>query len=147
VRFRDFANFAKPASKGLDVYCAGKKKRPRLQKRKRQENTESAVFSASETGAGRLRVEIYAEARRKRDYWQESLTGATGCTLTRGHLLPVSRDNLGSRPSDGYAAIDVTAPVSLRNANDSITRASPLMSKLTPTSVPIAHSELEGHCM
>jgi hypothetical protein len=35
----------------------------------------------------------------------------------------------------------------LRTANDSITRVTPLMIMLTPTSVPIAHAELDGHCL
>jgi len=50
-----------------------------------------------------------------------------------------------------YAANDVGAdaadPVARRTVNDSITRESPLMIMLTPTSVPIAHNELDGHCM
>ena len=46
-------------------------------------------------------------------------------------------------PSSGYA-IAVTA---LRTANDSITRVAPLRIMLTPTKVPIAQAELDGHCM
>jgi hypothetical protein len=40
-----------------------------------------------------------------------------------------------------------TAVVSLRTANDSITRVTPLMIMLTPTRMPIAQAELDGHCM
>ncbi len=42
-----------------------------------------------------------------------------------------------------YAA----AVVTLRSANDSITRVTPLMIMLTPTRTPIAQAELDGHCM
>jgi hypothetical protein len=35
----------------------------------------------------------------------------------------------------------------LRTANDIAVRATPLMIMLTPTRVPIAHAELDGHCM
>ena len=38
------------------------------------------------------------------------------------------------------------AAATLRTANDNITRVTPLIIMLTPTSVPIAHIELEGHC-
>jgi len=38
-----------------------------------------------------------------------------------------------------------TAAAVLRTANDSITRATPLMIMLTPTKVPIAQTELDGH--
>ena len=38
-----------------------------------------------------------------------------------------------------------TAAVALRTANDSITLATPLMIMLTPTKVPIAQTELDGH--
>jgi hypothetical protein len=38
-------------------------------------------------------------------------------------------------------------PVARRTANDSITRVTPLMIMLTPTKVPIAQAELDGHCM
>ncbi len=37
------------------------------------------------------------------------------------------------------------AAVALRTANDSITRVTPLMIMLTPTNVPIAQTELDGH--
>ena len=39
------------------------------------------------------------------------------------------------------------ATPALRIANDSVTRVSPQMIMLTPTKVPIAHAELDGHCM
>jgi hypothetical protein len=45
--------------------------------------------------------------------------------------------------SDSYA----TAAAVLRTANDSINRETPLMIILTPTNVPIAQAELDGHCM
>jgi hypothetical protein len=35
----------------------------------------------------------------------------------------------------------------LRTASDRDTRAMPLRIKLTPTRVPIAQAELDGHCM
>ena len=48
-----------------------------------------------------------------------------------------------TRPTtDNYA----TAAVALRTANDSITRVTPLMIMLTPTKMPIAQAELDGHC-
>lgn len=37
--------------------------------------------------------------------------------------------------------------VVLRTVNDIITRATPLKIMLIPTRVPIAHNELDGHCM
>jgi len=40
-----------------------------------------------------------------------------------------------------------TAVVTLRTANDSITRVTPLMIMLTPTRMPIAQKELNGHCI
>ena len=53
-------------------------------------------------------------------------------------------------PANHYAANDeggeITS-VALRTASDIITRETPLMIKLTPTSVPIAQAELDGHCM
>ena len=52
--------------------------------------------------------------------------------------------------SGRYAASDDGGDmtfVALRTASDSITRATPLMIRLTPTSVPIAQAELDGHCM
>jgi hypothetical protein len=39
------------------------------------------------------------------------------------------------------------AAAALRTANDSITRVTPLMIILTPTKVPMAQAELDGHCM
>ena len=44
--------------------------------------------------------------------------------------------------NDNYPTLAVT----LRTANDSITRVRPLMIMLTPTKVPIAQPELDGHC-
>jgi len=41
---------------------------------------------------------------------------------------------------------DATAAVTLRTANDNINRVMPLMIMLTPTRVPIAQLELDGHC-
>jgi hypothetical protein len=38
------------------------------------------------------------------------------------------------------------AAATLRTANENITRVTPLIIMLTPISVPIAHTELEGHC-
>ncbi len=38
------------------------------------------------------------------------------------------------------------AVVALRTASDSITRVMPLMIMLTPTKMPIAQTELNGHC-
>jgi hypothetical protein len=38
------------------------------------------------------------------------------------------------------------AAATLRTASENITRVTPLIIMLTPTSVPIAHAELEGHC-
>lgn len=40
-----------------------------------------------------------------------------------------------------------TGPEALRSAIDNITRATPLMIMLMPTSVPIAQAELDGHCI
>jgi hypothetical protein len=39
-----------------------------------------------------------------------------------------------------------SAAATLRTANENITRVTPLIIMLTPTSVPIAQTELEGHC-
>ena len=38
------------------------------------------------------------------------------------------------------------AAATFRTASDSITRVTPLIIMLTPTSVPIAQAELDGHC-
>jgi len=51
--------------------------------------------------------------------------------------------NNGALNNGNYAA----AVVTLRTANDSITRVTPLMIMLTPTRTPIAQAELDGHCM
>ena len=51
--------------------------------------------------------------------------------------------NTGAPNNGNYAA----AVVTLRTANDSITRVTPLMIMLTPTRTPIAQAELDGHCM
>ena len=49
-------------------------------------------------------------------------------------------------PQRHYAAsFDEIVSVALRTANDSITRVTPLTIMLTPTSVPIAQAELDGH--
>jgi hypothetical protein len=46
-----------------------------------------------------------------------------------------------------YAAnFDAIVSVALRTVSDTITRVTPLMIMLTPTSVPIAQIELDGHC-
>jgi len=45
------------------------------------------------------------------------------------------------------AANAVIVSLALRAANDIITRATPLKIMLMPTSVPIAQTELKGHCM
>ena len=42
--------------------------------------------------------------------------------------------------------VQAAAAESLRAANENITRVMPLIIILTPTNVPIAHIELEGHC-
>lgn len=41
---------------------------------------------------------------------------------------------------------DARSAAALRTANDSISRVMPLMIRLTPTNVPIAQLELDGHC-
>ena len=48
-----------------------------------------------------------------------------------------------------YAANRVLCGVvtALRTAKVSAMRVMPLIIRLTPTRMPIAHSELEGHCM
>src|SRR5713226_840767 len=55
----------------------------------------------------------------------------------------LERRTLERRNNGNYA----TAVVTLRTANDSITRVTPLMIMLTPTRMPIAQAELDGHCM
>jgi hypothetical protein len=45
-----------------------------------------------------------------------------------------------------FAGGNSMADVARRTANDSMTRLNPLMIRLAPTKVPIAHAELEGHC-
>ena len=54
-----------------------------------------------------------------------------------------AKDSADSTTGGNYA----TAVVTLRTANDSITRVTPLMIMLTPTRTPIAQAELIGHCM
>lgn len=49
-----------------------------------------------------------------------------------------------------YAANDVGGDmdaVALRTVEATITRVTPLKMRLTPTKVPIAQAELDGHCM
>src|ERR1700731_3275572 len=45
------------------------------------------------------------------------------------------------------ASFDEIVSVALGTAKDSITRVTPLIIMLTPTSVPIAQAELDGHCV
>ena len=68
-----------------------------------------------------------------------------------------------ARPIDGYGQMKPTfvrrlrvtlskttyaaAAATLRTVKESITRETPLMIMLTPTSVPIAQAALAGHCM
>jgi len=56
---------------------------------------------------------------------------------------PESYSTSSSTTGENYA----TAVVTLRTANDIITRVTPLMIMLTPTRIPIAQKELNGHCM
>ena len=54
----------------------------------------------------------------------------------------IDRTNLRSLvPNERHAAA-----ATLRTANENITRVTPLIIMLTPTNVPIAQTELEGHC-
>jgi hypothetical protein len=54
---------------------------------------------------------------------------------------------LASQPSVDYAAnLVVVSVVTLRTASDMATRVMPLKIMLTPTRVPMAQAELEGHC-
>ncbi len=87
-------------------------------------------------------------------FWQMTATGWVGAMLYRGtqSSTPESvskysstscfrRDCFGQRGSTrggSYAT-------ALRTANDSITRVTPLIIMLTPTKVPIAQTELDGH--
>jgi len=51
--------------------------------------------------------------------------------------------------NSSYSIPDVShdpTAATLRTANENITRVKPLIIMLTPTNVPIAHIELEGHC-
>jgi len=59
--------------------------------------------------------------------------------LTR-HLADLP--NHAALPGDN----DAKSTAALRTANDSISRVTPLTIKLTPTNVPIAQLELDGHC-
>ena len=73
--------------------------------------------------------------REYKRYWPE-----LNFRIIESSLLVPSK--LDARP-ENYAA----AVVTLRTANDSITRVTPLMIMLTPTRTPIAQAELDGHCM
>jgi hypothetical protein len=72
----------------------------------------------------------------------------------RGTSVPFSSSHakLASRRKrrPDYAALrggnDANSVAALRTVNESIIRETPLMIKLTPTRVPIAQAELEGHC-
>ncbi len=68
-----------------------------------------------------------------------------------GQAFPQTPPRRSARQMRGlYAASDDggdMTSVALRTANDIITRAMPLKIRLTPTRVPMAHAELDGHCM
>lgn len=79
-------------------------------------------------------------------------------TQRAGQNFPAAANRLRGSPNlfplrnaAYYAATDDDGgditPVALRTAIDIPTRATPLKIRLMPTSVPIAHAELDGHCM
>ena len=61
------------------------------------------------------------------------------------HVLLIAEQGDSRLPN--YAALpgdnDAKSAAALRTANDSISRVTPLMIRLTPTNVPIAQLELE----
>jgi hypothetical protein len=66
-----------------------------------------------------------------------------------GHNSPQMQDQ-PCPPPFFYAASfvgDAMVSAALRTANETITRVTPLKMRLTPTKVPIAQAELDGHCM
>jgi hypothetical protein len=79
------------------------------------------------------------------------LLHARGASSRQSLAFPPSGKDLPCEPDRCYAANDVGADdaddVALRTANETITRVTPLKMRLTPTKVPIAQAELDGHCM
>ena len=83
------------------------------------------------------------QTRRKRNLdWRVEQIFLKGVDNPMFHFV-IDRTNLRSLvPNERHAA----AAATLRTANENITRVTPLIIMLTPTSVPIAQTELEGHC-
>ncbi len=83
------------------------------------------------------------------------MTKALGCANLPGTVLPrhvhrpapcensVVPTGLGLIYAASLVGVSVVA---LRTANEIATRVMPLKTMLTPTSVPMAQAELEGHC-
>jgi len=59
----------------------------------------------------------------------------------------LARSSWKLSPAQPFAnASHASTAATLRTANENITRVTPLIIMLTPTRVPIAQTELEGHC-
>jgi len=67
-----------------------------------------------------------------------------GCQRRQAALAHLAATRYMDSSGHSYAA---AAAATLRTAKESITLETPLMIMLTPTSVPIAHAELAGHCI
>lgn len=76
--------------------------------------------------------------------WGEALREFKDVNAKLDKNVSATIPNSPCSPSDQttYAA----AAVALRTASESITRVTPLIIMLTPTKVPIAQTELDGHC-
>jgi len=78
-----------------------------------------------------------------------SLIGGLSKKFLKRMNNPVFHFVIGSQRSPTARSLGerhAAAPATLRTANDNITRVTPLIIMLTPTNVPIAHTELDGHC-
>jgi hypothetical protein len=63
----------------------------------------------------------------------------------RGIMPPISSSSIRLKQRVSNNAGYAIAVVALRTASEIMTRVTPLMIMLTPTSVPIAQAELDGH--
>ncbi len=103
-------------------------------------------------GSGRDRIALDSNQTREHARTREFIPPFGAATQPKSPALRFAigrspRPNLIQHLPRQRAENYTTAVVTLRTANDSITRVTPLMIMLTPTRIPIAQKELNGHCM
>jgi hypothetical protein len=80
------------------------------------------------------------------NYITDLISAGNTFTARRAAASSAYRPTVPCTSAMNAMSIHAVAAESLRVAIENITRVMPLIIMLTPTSVPIAHAELEGHC-